>query len=75
MAGTCAKPGSVGVGWVWHPADLPEGYHAAPRGQAWQPRPAVGRDAAPGEPRGRAMPGRRDATRLPAFKIVNGYQA
>lgn len=35
------------VGWVRHPADLPEGYHAAPRRQAWQPRPAVSRDAAP----------------------------
>jgi hypothetical protein len=29
------------VGWVRHPADLSEGYHAAPRGQAWQPQPAV----------------------------------
>jgi hypothetical protein len=25
------------VGLARHPADLPEGYHAAPRGQAWQP--------------------------------------
>jgi hypothetical protein len=33
---------------VRHPTDLPKGYHAASRGQAWQPQPAVGRDAAPG---------------------------
>ena len=32
MAGTSAKPGRSGGG-VWHPADLPEGYHAAPRGK------------------------------------------
>lgn len=69
-------PSPVRWGWrgVWHPADLPKGYHAAPRGQAWDARPAASRDAAPGEPRGRAMPDRRDATRLPACKIC-GYQA
>lgn len=64
----CSSRGSG----VWHSADLPEGYHAAPRGQAWEARPVVGRDAAPGEPRGRAKPGRRDAARLPAFKIISG---
>jgi hypothetical protein len=74
MADISAKPGRW-VGWVWHPVDLPEGYHTAPRGQAWRARPAVGRDAAPGEPRGRAMPGRRDATQLPACKIVSGCRA
>ena len=61
-----------GVGWVWHPVELLEGYHAAPRGHAWQARPAVGKDGAPGEPRGRAAPDRRDATRLPACKIISG---
>jgi transposase len=35
-------------------------------------RPAVGRDAAPGEPRGRAMPGRRDATRLAPPLLLSG---
>ena len=53
MADTSAKPGRWGSG-VWHPADLPEGYHAAPRGHAWQARPAVSGDGAPGAPRGRA---------------------
>jgi hypothetical protein len=47
---------------VWHPIDLPEGYHPVPRGQAWQARPTVGEDVAPGAPGGRAAPGRRDAT-------------
>ena len=55
---------------MWHPADLPKGYHAAPRGQAWQPRPAVTRDIAPRAPRGRAAPGRQDAPLIPACKIV-----
>lgn len=71
MADTSAKPGSIG--WlVWHPADLPQGYHTAPRGHAWQSPPAVGRGGAPREPRGRATPGGRDATRLPARKIISG---
>jgi hypothetical protein len=35
MADTRAKPGA-GRGRVWHPVSLPEGYHALPRGQAWQ---------------------------------------
>lgn len=55
MADTSATPTRWG-GWVWHPTDLPEGYHAAPRGQARQARPVVDRDAAPGEQRGRATP-------------------
>ena len=29
-------------------SDLPEGYHAVPRGQAWHARPTVSRDVAPG---------------------------
>jgi hypothetical protein len=53
MVGTNAKPGRWGGG-VWHPADLPEGYHTAPRGHAWPARVAESRDGAPGEPRGRA---------------------
>jgi len=54
---------------VGHPADLPKSYHPLPRGQAWQPRPAAGKDGAPGAARGRAAPGRRDAPRAPACKI------
>jgi hypothetical protein len=69
MADTSAKPGAVGVAGCGVPPTSSRGYHAAPRGHAWQARPAVGTNGAPGAPRGRAMPGRRDAPRLPACKI------
>ncbi len=59
---------------VWHPVGLPKGYHVVPQGQAWQARPAVERDVAPGVPRGRAAPGRRDATQPPACKIIYDRQ-
>ena len=36
------KPGAGSAGWVWHPIDLPDGYHAVPRGQAWQAQPTEG---------------------------------
>jgi hypothetical protein len=62
-----ARHGSGGLGVASH--QPPEGYHAVPRGQAWQARLRLGGMFAPGAPRGRAMPGRRDATRLPACKI------
>jgi hypothetical protein len=68
------KPGAGSGSWVWHPVDLPEGYQAVPRGQAWQARPVVGGAAAPGAPRGRTAPGRRDATRVPACTIVRQQQ-
>jgi hypothetical protein len=55
---------------VWHPIDLPEGYHPVPRGQAWQARPAVEQDVAPGPPGGRAAPGRRDATQAQHARSV-----
>jgi hypothetical protein len=35
--------------WVWCPIALPKGYHALPRGQAWQARPAVRRMLPPGQ--------------------------
>jgi hypothetical protein len=54
---------------VCHPINLPEGYHTVPRGQAWEAQPVVGRNIAPGAPRGRAAPGRRDTTRTLACKI------
>jgi hypothetical protein len=41
MADTSAKPGSVG--WVWHPVDFPEGYHAAPSVQDHQCLPGIQR--------------------------------
>jgi hypothetical protein len=34
-------PGLEWGDWVGHPVDLPKGYHALPRGQAWQARPVV----------------------------------
>ena len=51
----------VGRG-VWHPIDLPEGYHTAARGQSQMTHTPVLLRAAPGLPSGRAAPGRRDAT-------------
>jgi len=45
-----------------HPVDLPEGYHAAARGQSLARSGAVVLRAARGRPRGRAEPGRRDGT-------------
>ncbi|MGI8515139.1 MAG: hypothetical protein ACR2NT_08335 [Acidimicrobiia bacterium] len=56
----------VGAG-ARHLPDLPEGYHTAPRAQAWQDRPAVGWHAAPRVPRGRALPGRGDGASGPAW--------
>jgi hypothetical protein len=55
-------------GWVWHPADLPKGYHTVPRGHACQAPRAVGGRCPRGAPRGWDTPGRRDATRLPACR-------
>ena len=46
-----------------HPVDLPEGYHTPSRGQSCTSRLPVASRAAPGPSRGRAAPGRRDATR------------
>src|ERR1700759_5539539 len=43
---------SVGVGGVWHPVDLPKGYHTASRGQSRTKHVAVAPRAAPGIPRG-----------------------
>jgi hypothetical protein len=48
------------------PRGLPPG---AP-GQAWQARPAVEQDVAPGPPGGRAAPGRRDATQAQHARSV-----
>jgi hypothetical protein len=58
------------VGRVWHPIDLPEGYHTPARGQSRTVHASVPSRAAPGLACGRAAPGRRDATRGPARKIV-----
>ena len=51
MAGTSVKPTTGLWGWdrVRHPVDLPKGYHALPRGQAWQARPVVRWHVAPGQ--------------------------
>jgi hypothetical protein len=57
------------VGRVCQLIGLPEGYHAVPRGQAWEAQPVDGRNVAPGAPRGRAVPGRRDTTQTQACKI------
>jgi hypothetical protein len=54
---------------MWHPIDLPEGYHAPARGQSQTTHTPVLSRAAPELPRGRAAPDRRDATPAPACKI------
>jgi hypothetical protein len=48
--------GRVGVGRVWHSADLLEGYHTASRGQSQTTHAPVSLRAVPGIPRGRASP-------------------
>ena len=56
-------------GRVWHPINLPKGYHTPSRGQSRTTHAPVPLRAAPGMARGWAAPGRRDATRTPACKI------
>jgi hypothetical protein len=56
---------------VWHPLDLPEGYHTASRGQSQMRHVPVSLRAAPGMPCGRTVSGRRDATRTPACKVID----
>jgi hypothetical protein len=52
------------------PSTSPEDYHTAVRGQSDTTPVPVPSRAAPRLPCGRAAPGRRDATRAPASKIV-----
>jgi hypothetical protein len=70
MADTSAKPGSVG-GLGAASRRPPRGLPRGSPGAGLATRPAVSRDAAPGEPRGRAMPGRRDATRAPRVEELS----
>jgi hypothetical protein len=67
--GTRICCGWAWAGWVWHPAGLPKGYHTTPQGQSHTMHAPVPSRPAPGPPRGRAAPGRRDATRAPTCKI------
>ncbi|MCA1835461.1 MAG: hypothetical protein LC721_03625, partial [Actinobacteria bacterium] len=46
---------------VWHPIDLPEGYHTPARAQSQMTHAQVPSRAAPGLPCGRAAPDRREA--------------
>ena len=48
---------------VWRPLDLPKGYYTPARGQSRTTDVAVPSGAVPELARGRAPPGRRDATR------------
>ena len=55
-------------GGVRHPVGLPEGYHTASRGpELCDVGRRLPRRLAPGPPRGRALPGRRDDARAPAW--------
>jgi hypothetical protein len=47
----------------------PKGYHTTAQGQSHMTHAPVPSRAVPGPPRGRAAPGRRDATRAPMCKI------
>jgi hypothetical protein len=62
-------PRQAEVGKVWHPIDLPEGYHTPARGQSQTAHAPVPSRAAPELACGRAAPGRQDATRAPTCKI------
>jgi hypothetical protein len=70
MADTSAKPGSVG-GLGAASRRPPRGLPRGSPGAGLATRPAVSRDVAPREPRGRAMPGRRDATRAPSVEELS----
>jgi hypothetical protein len=72
MAGRERCCGWAGVGRVGHPLDLPKGYHTPARGQSQTTHAPVPSRAAPGLACGRAVPGRGDAPRLPACKIIGG---
>lgn len=61
------------VGRVWHPSASLQGYHTPARGQSHARHAPVPSRAAPGPPRGRAPPGRRDATRSPVSKMVGDH--
>jgi hypothetical protein len=56
MAGHKNTCGWVRWAGVWHPVDLPEGYHTTTQGQSLAHVPVPSR-AAPGPPCGRALPG------------------
>lgn len=68
--------GVEGRSVTWHPDDLPEGYHATARGQAWAPDGgSLGAEVAPSPRRDRATPGRRDATKAPASCGARGRRS
>lgn len=72
MADTIAKPGSVGWRGVGIPLTSARATTRLPGGRPDNLGRRLAGMLPPGEPRGRAMPGRRDATRLPACKIITG---
>jgi hypothetical protein len=65
------RAGWVGVDRVGHPADLPEGYHALPRGQAWHARPVADSKCCP---RGTAWSGYARSTGCPTGLSVQDHQ-
>jgi hypothetical protein len=71
---TSTNAAGPSVGRAWHPVDLPRGYHTASPGQSYTSPSPVASRAAPGVPYGRAHC-QRDATRLPAFKIITSCWA
>ena len=71
MAGHKNRCGWAWAGRVWHPAGLPKGYHTTAQGQSHMTHAPVPPRAAPGPPRGRAAPGRRDAPRATTCKICD----
>jgi hypothetical protein len=76
VSGMASGENCYGEGWVGgvrHPLDLPEGYHTPGRGQSRTAYASVPSRAAPGPACGRAVPGRRDAARTPACKIVGDH--
>jgi hypothetical protein len=60
----------AGAGRVWHPIHFPEGYHTGSRGQSPTSQVPFPPRAAPGYRTVGLRTGRRDATRVPACKIV-----
>jgi hypothetical protein len=59
-----------GLGGVWHPIDLPEGYHTASRGQSQTTHALVLLRTAPGMLCGRAGARSTRCHTAPACKII-----
>jgi hypothetical protein len=71
MADRERTAGWVDADRVGHPVDLPKGYHAVPRGQAWRTRPVTDSGCCP---RGTAWSGCARSTGYPTMTSAQDHQ-